>query len=250
MSSNGGHGRDVLHREEAESRAARVQNTRYEIDLELVEGRDSYTGSVVITFNLHPNDGPLFLDFGGRATAVRANGEDIEPDQRGHRLYFTPEQLRMHNRLVIEYENTFATTGDGLHRFIDPEDGNSYIYSNLEPFSAHRIFPCFDQPDIKAQYRLAVIVPREWKVISSDTEVGASPLPGERKIWEFPRTAPFSTYLFSLIAGPWIHVESSHGQLPLGIYARASMRRELDRAADEVFEVTRQGMDYLSLIHI
>lgn len=244
MSSNGGHGRDILHRAEAEARAGRVQNARYEIELELVEGRETYTGRVVLNFDLHPNDGPLFLDFDGKATAVRANGEDIEPDQHDHRLWFAREQLRMHNRLVIEYENSYATTGDGLHRFVDPEDGRIYIYSNLEPFSAHRIFPCFDQPDIKGRYRLAVTVPHEWKVITADAPVGTSLQSGGRKMWEFPQTEPFSTYLFSLIAGPWIHVESSHRRLPLRIYARASMRAELERAADEVFEVTALGMDY------
>jgi aminopeptidase N len=244
MSPTGGHGRDVLQRAEAEARAARVRNARYEIELELVEGRERYTGRLVVTFDLHPNDGPLFLDFDGRVSAVRANGEDIEPDHRDYRLWFRREQLRMHNRLVIEYENAYASTGDGLHRFVDPEDGQTYVYSNLEPFSAHRIFPCFDQPDVKGQYRLSVTVPNGWTVISADEPVGTSPLPGERKIWEFPQTERFSTYLFSLIAGPWTRARSTHRELPLGIYTRASLRAELERAADEIFEVTGQGLDY------
>ena len=143
-----------------QARAARVQDVSYELQLELVEGRETYTGRAVITFALHPNDGPLFLDFSGAPrSACGLNGEDIEPDHRDHRLWLTREQLRTHNRLVIDYENTYDATGDGLHRFVDPEDGATYIYSNLEPFSAHRIFPCFDQPDIKATYHLAVTAP-------------------------------------------------------------------------------------------
>ncbi|MEX1333908.1 MAG: aminopeptidase N, partial [Candidatus Limnocylindrales bacterium] len=244
MSPTGGHGRDVLHRAEAAARASRVRNARYEIELELVEGRETYRGEVILTFDLHPNEGPLFLDFDGRAIAVRANGQDIRPDQRDHRLWLTREQLRMHNRLVIEYENTYASTGDGLHRFVDPEDGKTYVYSNLEPFSAHRIFPCFDQPDIKARYRLSVTVPEAWKVVTADAPIGTSLRSGGRRMWEFPRTAPFSTYLFSLIAGPYISVDSEHARLPLGIYARASMEPELERAASEIFEITAQGLDY------
>ena len=244
MSSNGGPGRDVLYRAEAEARAARVQNVSYELELELVEGRETYTGRAVITFAVHPNDGPLFLDFSGRVTSVRANGTDAEPDHRDHRLWLSSEQLRMHNRLVIEYENDYDATGDGLHRFVDPEDGATYIYSNLEPFSAHRLFPCFDQPDIKGTYKLSVTVPREWTVVSADAPVGASPLGGGRKVHEFPRSQRFSTYLVSLIAGPYVRVESSHDPLPLGLYGRASMRAELERSADEIFEVTRSGMDY------
>ena len=244
MSSNGGHGRDVLQRAEAEARAARIQDVNYELELELVEGRETYTGRVVITFGLHPNDGPLFLDFSGRVRSVRANGTGVEPDHRDHRLWLTREQLRMHNRLVIEYENDYDVTGDGLHHFVDPEDGATYVYSNLEPFSAHRIVPCFDQPDIKGTYRLAVTVPQAWTVVTADAPVGTSPVGDGRRVHEFPRSKRFSTYLFSLIAGPYVRVESSHDQLPLGLYGRASMRAELERSADEIFEITGQGMDY------
>ncbi len=244
MSSHGGPGRDVLYRAEAEARSARVQKVNYELELELLEGREIYTGRVVITFALHPNDGPLFLDFSGGVRSVRANGEDIEPDHRDHRLWFTPEQLRMHNRLVIEYENDYNATGDGVHHFVDPEDGATYVYSNFEPFSAHRLFPCFDQPDIKASYKLTVAAPESWKVVTAEAALGTSLLRGGRRLHEFDATRPFSTYLFSLIAGPYVQVKDSHGGLGLGLYGRTSMRAELERSADEIFELTAQGMDY------
>ena len=244
MSSRGGPGRDVLYRAEAEARAARVQKASYELELELSEGRETYAGRVVITFALHPNDGPLFLDFSGRVRSVRANGTDIEPDLRDHRLWFAPEQLRMHNRLVIEYENAYNTTGDGVHHYVDPEDGATYVYSNFEPFSAHRLFPCFDQPDIKAVYKLTVAAPESWKVVTSDEPVGTSLLRGGRRLHEFHTSGRFSTYLLSLIAGPYVQVRDSHGGVPLGLFGRASMRAELERSADEIFEVTAQGLDY------
>ena len=244
MSSNGGQGRDVLFRHEAEDRVARVHHIDYELSLELTEGRDTYTGRVVITFHLDSSDTPLFLDFSGGPRLATVNGSHVELDQRGHRIWLPPDQLRMHNRIVIEYENSYDATGDGLHHFVDPEDGATYIYSNLEPFSAHRIFPCFDQPDIKATYRMMVAAPREWRVITSDAAGEISDLPGARRLHDFPRSARFSTYLFSLIAGPYERVESAHRRCPLGLYGRASMRVELERSADEIFEITGQGMDY------
>jgi aminopeptidase N len=244
MRSNGGQGRDVLHRAEAAERAARITKASYGLELELHEDRETYTGRLVLTFALHPNDGPLFLDFSGRVTSLQANGEMAEPDHRDHRLWLRKDQLRMHNRFVIEYENTYDATGDGLHRFVDPEDGATYVYSNLEPFSAHRLFPCFDQPDIKGVYRLTATVPLDWKVVAAGPPVGTTLLAGQRRMHEFPRTKPFSTYLVSLIAGPYVHVESEHRRVPLGLYGRASMRAELERSADEIFEITGQGMDY------
>ena len=59
----------------------------------------------------------------------------------------------------VVYENDYDTTGDGFHRFVDPEDGEEYVYTNFEPYEAHRLFPCFDQPDIKGRYTVTVTAP-------------------------------------------------------------------------------------------
>lgn len=244
MRSNGGQGRDVLFRAEAAERAARVRDVSYELELELIEGRETYTGRAVLTFALLPNDGPLFVDFSGTPNSLSVNGSVVEPDHREHRIWFRQDQMRLHNRIVLEYENSYDATGDGLHHFVDPEDGRTYVYSNLEPFSAHRIFPCFDQPDVKGTYRLTVTAPAEWRVISADAAVAASPLRGARRVHDFPRSKRFSPYLFSLIAGPYVRIESAHRGTPLGLYGRASMKAELERSADEIFEITGQGMDY------
>ncbi len=244
MRSNGGRGRDVLYRQEALERAGRIHHVRYGLDLELTEGRDSYTGSVVIEFHLDDGDRPLFLDYSGRVRSLRANGTDLEPDHREGRIRIAPEHLRMHNRFVIEYESRYSATGDGFHRFVDPQDGATYLYSNLEPYSAHRIFPCFDQPDIKATYRLLVIAPDGWQVVSAEAAGQTTHLSQGRRMHDFPPSASFSSYLFSLIAGPYVALESSHGGVPLGLYGRASMRAELERSADEIFELTAQGLDY------
>ena len=123
MGSNGGPGRDVLFRHEAAERAARVSDASYELQLELFEGRDTYTGRAVITFGLHPKDQPLFLEFTGTVRAIRVKGVDVEPDHRDHRIWLRPDQLKVHTRLVIEYENTYDAPGDGLPHFVDPEDG-------------------------------------------------------------------------------------------------------------------------------
>ncbi len=168
MRSDGGHGRDVLYRQEALERAARVHDVSYELVLELAEARETYAGHAVIEFRLDPAAAPLFLDFTGTLRSLRVNGIDHEADHRGHRIWLAPEHLRMHNRIVVDYHNSYDATGDGFHAFRDPEDGATYLYSNLEPYSAHRLFPSFDQPDIKATYRLQVTAPESWQVISAE----------------------------------------------------------------------------------
>ncbi len=235
---------DVLHRAEAVERASRIRGVRYALDFDLVEDRPTYAGHARIDIELQPGEDPLFLDFRGRAASVRVNGRSMEPDQREHRLWLPAEVLTGSTRVEVVYENDFDVTGDGFHRFIDPEDGETYLYTNFEPFAAHRLFPCFDQPDLKARFELTVTAPGSWTVVSAEAAARTAPLPDGRRRHEFPTTAPFSTYLFPLVAGPYERVAGQHGDLRLGVLGRRSMRRELERSADEILEVTAQGMTY------
>ena len=239
-----GPARDVLHRDEAVQRARRVRDVSYELQFELAEGQESYTGRATLEFGLDGDPEPLFLEFTGQPLSLSLNGEQLEAEHRGHRLWLPLEGLRSRNHLVLEYRNNFDATGDGFHHFLDPEDGLEYVYTNLEPYSAHRLFPCFDQPDIKGTYRLSVIAPAQWQVISADVHADPVVLRDGRRRHDFATTARFSTYLFSLIAGPYERIGTVHDGIPLAIHGRGSMRRELERAADELFEVTAQGLDY------
>ncbi len=235
--------RDVLYRAEAAARAERVQGVRYALSIDLDGGRQTYRGRTVVQLRLQPDPAPLFLDFSGSVSRVTVDGTPMAVDHRDHRLWLPGEVLGAEARLEVEYENDFDTSGDGFHRFVDPEDGETYLYTNFEPFSAHRLFPCFDQPDIKATYALDVVAPAGWAVISAMAASGVEDMPDGRRHHRFPATPPFATYLLALIAGPWEHVSGRHGDIALGVYGRRSMRRELERSADEIMTVTGQGLD-------
>ncbi len=144
----------------------------------------------------------------------------------------------------MDYRNRYDVTGDGFHRFIDPEDETEYVYSNFQPFDAHRLFPCFDQPDIKATYpadrRCARGLGRRERL----DRPPSSALPDGRRRHRFARTPRFSTYLLPLIAGHWHAVHEERDGMALGLYARRSMARLVEREADELFEVTRQGFRF------
>ena len=244
LRSTGGQGRDVLYRAEAVERASRVHGASYTLFFDLTEDLTTYAGRAVVEFELRSPDGGLFLDFRGRPQRLTLNGSLLHPEQRDHRLWLPAEFLAVSNRVEVEYENDFDLTGDGFHRFIDPEDGETYLYSNFEPFAAHRLFPCFDQPDLKARFGLTVVAPASWTVVSAETASSAGTVPDGRRRHVFPTTPVFSTYLFPLVAGPYERVEGRHGGLTLGILGRRSMRRELERSAEEILEVTSQGMAY------
>ena len=143
----------------------------------------------------------------------------------------------------VDYRNRYDLTGDGFHRFIDPEDDTEYVYSNFQPFDAHRLFPCFDQPDIKATYQVTVDAPADWAVVSASRATVERLADGRRR-HRFERTPRFSTYLLPLVAGHWHVVREERDGITLGLYARRSMARLVEREAAELFEVTRQGFGF------
>ena len=140
----------------------------------------------------------------------------------------------------------YSHSGEGLHRFTDPADGRVYLYSDLETFDAHRIYACFDQPDMKATYELAVTAPADWQVVSNMAAESTTAAPGigdgEAVRWHFPPTPVMSTYITAVAAGPYHVVRDEHDGIPLGVFCRQSLAPYLD--ADEIFEVTRQGFDF------
>jgi aminopeptidase N len=147
------------------------------------------------------------------------------------------------NKVAVNYRQKFSRDGTGLYRFKDPEDGRNYTWTQFEPFYANHMFPCFDQPDLKATMKLKVRAPGDWHVISTTRETSAvGPETGERT-WDFPETARLSTYLFSLHAGPYHMWEDKvEKKTPLRLFVRQSLKKYID--PDHWFVPTRQGLKF------
>jgi aminopeptidase N len=236
--------RDVLTQDEAQQRVARVSAVDYTLALTLTKGAPTYRGEVTIRFHLE-GAGDTFLDFRGRTIELlEVNGAAIEagPLWSGYRLTLPGSSLAADNVVHVVYENEYDHTGDGFHQFIDPEDGEEYLYTNFEPYESHRLFPNFDQPDIKATYTLRVESPADWQLIGNAPETTSAAASEGRTAHQFATTKAFSTYLFALIAGPYHAVRAEHRGIPLGLFCRRSLVKHLD--TEELFTVTRQGLDF------
>lgn len=242
MTTTTGPARDVLTQEEAEARAARVSNVTYDVRLDLTRGAQTYRGETTIRFEL-TGDGATFLDFRGmRIDTLEVNGVPVIPHWNGYRLTLPEDALRTQNVVSIAYENEYDHTGDGFHQFIDPEDTEEYLYTNFEPYEQHRLFPAFDQPDIKGVYHLTVTAPSEWQVIGN-SRIATSTAAGDgRTRHVFEPTARISTYLFALIVGPYVPFRDVHKGIPLGFFCRRSLVKYID--IDELFTITKQGLDF------
>jgi len=234
---------DKIDQEQAELRRAQVRDVAYDLTLDLTNG-ERYAGRVIIDVTLADTTTPLTVDFGGgHVRSVVVNGANGEPDYNGFFLTLAAGLRRPGpNRIEIEFEHRFATDGNGLHKFVDPEDHRTYLYTYLWPYYANRLFPCLDQPDLKASYRVEVLAPAEWVVISTMRETSVEPLPERRKRWRFPASPPLSTYIYSLHAGPYHAWQGNAGEIPLRLFARRSLAQHT--ASAEWLTVTRQGLDF------
>ncbi len=232
---------DRLSRTEAEKRAQAVSGVTYSLHLDLERGAKSFSGDVTITFEHHGGD--TFIEWlGGHVEQMSVNGTDVEPEWDGERILLPAAGLEARNEVHIAYERPFDHTGEGFHRFTDPEDGAEYLYTQFEPYSAHRVFPCFDQPDIKATYAVSVTAPAEWAVVTAGREMDAEDVPGDRTRRVFAEEGPFSTYLLSICAGDYVGVFDEHNGIPLGLYTRKSNAEFLD--SEPLFDLTKRGIDF------
>jgi aminopeptidase N len=226
-----------LSRAEAVERAGLVRVDSYRVDLDLAgaHDQDTFVSTCTVAFQA---DADTFVELKPvQLIEVRLNGTPLELSAlRDNRLPLTG--LTGQNELTFQARMGYSHSGEGLHRFVDPEDGETYLYAQSFLDDAQRIFPCLDQPDLKAAVTLSVTAPTGWEVAGN--AAGVQSEPGR---WIFEPTAPMSTYLFSLIAGPYHVRRTEHDGIPLALYCRRSLAPHLDKDVDEIFEITAASFD-------
>jgi aminopeptidase N len=221
----------------------------YQVELDLTGGDTTFRSVSTIDFDCARPGSGTFLNLAAPGVrTITLNGTPVPAGAfDGERIIL--DGLAARNVVVVDAECGYSRSGEGLHRFTDPADGNVYMYSDLETFDAHRIYACFDQPDMKARYELTVRAPQSWVVVSNmapevegGTAIEGSGSDDGARLWRFPPTPLMATYITHVSAGPWYVVRDEHDSIPLGIFCRQSLARYLD--PDEIFEVTRQGFDF------
>ena len=277
-----------LTRTEATARAELISEVHYDFTVDLTKGADlahkTFPSTTTIQFT--SGTGSTFVDLRAAAVSkVELDGEDITdtavPTKNG--AYDEEQGIQLldlqtgSHTLVVEADAAYSSTGEGLHRFRDPADGEVYMYTQFETADAKRVFACFDQPDIKATYDISVATPEAWTVVTNNavdvTDGKAEPSGSSSRVHNAKVDYPLSTYLIALCVGPWYEVhdewtgtitehpemsaeaiaESSNraplqtsGEItvPLGLYCRQSLSQYMD--ADELLKITKQGFDWYS----
>ena len=236
-----------LTRDEARERARLLDVHGYEIALDLAADGDTFASTTTIRFSCAQPGASTFADLvAPRVREVELNGRVLDPA-----TVFTDSRIALHdlapdNELRVVADCAYMRTGEGLHRFRDPADGETYLYTQFEVPDARRVFTTFEQPDLKSTFTLGVTAPDAWTVVSNASTPEPEPAGAGRARWRFAATPRMSTYLVALVAGPYVAVRDTYagqgGEVPLGLFARRSLADHLD--AEDLFTVTKQGFAF------
>ncbi|WP_217183724.1 aminopeptidase N [Streptomyces sp. AC495_CC817] len=237
-----------LTREETAARSAAVslRSIRVELDLTGAPERARTTFPTTTTLEFDATTEETWVDFvGASVERLVVNGEEAPIDYDGARIRLTG--LGTSNTVVVMASGSYSRSGEGLHRFHDPADGETYLYTQYEPADSRRVMACFEQPDMKAAYTFVIDAPAGWEVLSNQSPVRVDTGVGVQRV-EFAPTLPISSYITAVAAGPYSRVDGEwrrdDQRIALGVLARRSLAEHLE--ADEILEITRQGLDFFT----
>ncbi|WP_104118575.1 aminopeptidase N [Arthrobacter sp. B1805] len=241
-----------LTRDEARTRAELLSVHSYDVTLDLTRGDRAFRSTTVVSFDARQGASTFIDAVTDTVHRVELNGVELDAAEVADGVRIQLPALSASNTLVVEADMLYMNTGEGLHRFTDPVDGEVYLYTQFEVPDSRRVFAVFEQPDLKATFRFAVTAPSHWDVISNaptpePVQAGSDADAQANSTWYFDPTPVMSSYVTALIAGPYQSVRSeltsSDGRtIPLGVFARKSLMQYMD--AENIFALTRQGFEF------
>jgi aminopeptidase N len=249
-----------LQRNEAAARSALITTHSYDVSLDVRSAADpgvsGYSSRSTIMFSASQPGASTFLDFICRdVSSVVLNGTELAVSDVVDGSRIRLDNLQAENEVTVTGTALYSSSGEGMHRFFDPADGQCYLYTQYEPADARRVFANFEQPDLKARFTFHVTAPTGWEVASNGAESGRSALADDAAAsrWEFAPTLPMSTYITTVLAGPYFRAQDQWSKtlddgtrldVPLALYCRASMAESFDTA--ELFKLTKQGLEFFN----
>jgi len=242
-----------ISHELAMARRRLLSDVEYSLTFDLGPHTEQVTGSATIAFSLANAKRDLVIDFDApTAERLRLNGRELADSQwrkvNNHIVIAKSALKKGANQFAMRFTSQVAATGTPLTVYKDASDGAEYYYTLVVPSDAHRLFPCFDQPDLKGRVTLRLRTPADWQVVANGVESTQKQLPNHRVEHVFGTTKPISTYLMAFAAGPFAVVTDESGKKPNGVGApmRMFMRKsKLERVERErLFAMHRASIDW------
>ena len=241
-----------LTRLEAAERSATVRTQSYDVVLDLTRGETVFGSTTTARFTATPGSSTFIDLVAPTVRSITLNGTPLDPAEVYADSRIALKDLAADNELVVVADCAYMHTGEGLHRFTDPADGETYLYSQFEVPDSRRVFAVFEQPDLKASFTFTVTAPSSWTVLSNSptpdpTPTKASDGSGDAHIFAFAPTEPMSSYVTAIVAGPYVgatdeYVAEDGRTVPLGVYCRKSLVEHMD--SEEILDLTKRGFAY------
>ncbi|MGO3090402.1 MAG: aminopeptidase N [Galactobacter sp.] len=236
-----------LTRVEASERAALVDTQSYDVHLDLTDPGTTFRAVTTARFSATEGASTFIDSVTRQVHSVTLNGQALDPSAVADGVRIQLDGLAAENELVVDATLDYSTTGEGLHRFVDPEDCEVYLYSQFEVPDTRRMFTVFEQPDLKATFTFTVDTPAHWDAISNQPTPEPTTLESGAKRFAFTATPQLAPYVTALVAGPYVatrsEVTSADGRrIPLGVFTRKSLAKYMD--PENIFEVTAQGFEF------
>ncbi|MFD9461945.1 aminopeptidase N [Streptomyces sp. NPDC060027] len=228
----------VLTRDEAQTRAKLLDVHHYGIELDVTGGDETFDSLTVIRFTTRAAADTFVELKPVELRSVTLDGRPLDPETLDENRLPLKGLTAGEHELRVDARMRYSRTGEGMHRFTDPTDGETYLYTQLFMEDVQRVFAAFDQPDLKSVFELTVTAPEGWTVLAN----GVTEHLGHGH-WKAAPTPLISTYLVAVAAGPWHSVRTEHRGLPFGLHCRRSLAPYLDADADEILDVTRACYD-------
>ena len=221
----------------AQLRKEEIKDLKYNLRFSIPEQKqEAVEGETRILFTIQkPQE--IILDFRENADKVKEVNVNGQPSE----YTFLNEHIILPEGSTIEGENEVHirfTAGDqSLNR------NDEYLYTLLVPDRARTVFPCFEQPNLKAEFTLQLEVPAEWEAVSNTSVASENVINGKKHI-TFRPTEPLSTYLFSFVAGKLKKVEYADGERILTAYHRETDPKKVAQL-DVIFEQVASSLHWL-----
>jgi len=220
-------------------RKQQISDVVYNLYFRVPEDKnESIQSKLVMLFSLNDLDNDLFLDFNEEASKLKSlkiNGEKSEINHQ-------KEHVIIDKTTLVLGKNSIEIFFDAGELSLNRND--EFLYTLLVPDRASTLFPCFDQPDIKANYKLRITAPKDWTVLCGAFEESSVTLDDFTE-HVFERSDLMSTYLFSFVAGKFTEETKNPGAFDMRFLYRENNKEKIEESVDAVFKIHQNSIDFL-----
>ena len=223
----------------AKYRKQQIANVVYDLHFKIPKEKEKpITTRLELNFNVKDLKNDVILDFNEEASKLKSIKVNTEKAEINHQK----EHVIIDKNKLILGENTVEIFFDAGELSLNRNE--EFLYSLLVPDRASTLFPCFDQPDIKAKYNLRITAPKDWKVLAGGFEESSLEVDGFIE-HTFATSDLMSTYLFSFVAGKFTSEIKNPGAFDMQFLYRENNKEKIDESVGEVFKIHQNSLDFL-----